>query len=301
MIRLIRSNFGIILLISAFLGLLIPNPGRIAPGIILVLLFIIIFSSFFQFDIRWETYRKDILKAIAFVFLRYVFLPVIIYYIINPFSSFLAFSFYFLALIPAGTSSPVIGQMLGGNFNLSILILVTSNFLITITIPLMAPLVSRNILSIDAWGLFRTLFFTIVLPFFIHLPFRKSRRFVVFTIQNLPVIVIICLGLIFCIIIARNKLVVLNELENAIPYLTMALFFLIFLGLSGWLIFKRFSVPEQISASVASGLNNIGLAVSLSTLYLSSQITVLFIYGEFAWVLALIVLKRIIPIIARKI
>jgi predicted Na+-dependent transporter len=240
------------------------------------------------------------LKAIAFVILRYIVLPVIIYYLINLFSPFLAFSFYFLALIPAGTSSPVIGQMLGGNFNLSVLILVTSNFLITITIPLMAPLFSQSILSIDAGGLFRTLLLTIVLPFFIHLPFRKSRRFVVFTVQYLPVVVVICLGLIFCIIIARNKPVLLNKLENAIPYLAMAFFFLIFLYMAGWLIFKRLAVPEQISAAFASGLNNIGLAVSLSTLYLSSQITVLFIYGEFAWVLALIVLKRIIPIIVRK-
>jgi len=298
--KFIRSNFGLMLLFSAFLGLLIPDPGKYAPLIILVLLFTIIFSSFFQFDLRWGTNRNNLLKAIAFVLIRYILLPVIIYYLLSPFSDFLAFSFYFLALIPAGTSSPVIGHMVGGNFNLSILILVVSNFLITITIPLMAPLLSKSFLTIDAWSLFRTLLLTIVLPFFVHLPFRKSARFFSFTKNYLPVVVVICLNLIFCIIVSRNKPILLSQLDHSLPYLMATFLFLAFLYLAGWLIFYNRSFPEIISGSVASGLNNIGLAISLSTLYLSSQITILFIYGEFAWVLSLIALKRIIPIIIRK-
>jgi predicted Na+-dependent transporter len=300
MIKLVRSNFGLILLISALIGLIIPNPGKYAPTSILILLFIIIFSSFFQFEMKWETNRKELLKSLIFVILRYVILPLIIFYILNPFSSFLAFSLYFLALIPAGTSSPVVGHMLGGNYNLSILILVISNFLITITIPLMAPMLSNSSFSIDSWSLFRTLIFTIVLPFFVHLPLRKSIRFVNFTKKYLSIVVVICLAVIFSIIIARNKTVLLNKLEIALPYLSIAFFFLSFLYLSGWLFFRSLKIPDQISGSIASGLNNIGLAVSLSTLYLSTQVTILYIYGEFAWVLALIAMKKIIPLIARK-
>ena len=92
----------------------------------------------------------------------------------------------------------------------------------------------------------------------------------------------------------------LNKLDIALPYLAIAFLFLSFLYLTGWFIFKGLRVQEKISGSVASGLNNIGLAVSLSTLYLSTQVTILYIYGEFAWVLALIAVKRIIPLIARK-
>jgi len=298
--KLIRANFGVILLISASLGLVIPDPGKYAAFAILFLLFLIIFSSFFQFDLSWKANRSELLKAAVFVSLRYILLPILIFFMLNPFSTFFAFAFFFLALFPAGTSSPVIGQMLGGNYNLTILILVLSNFLITLTIPLLTPLFSKSILSIDAWGLFRTLLFTIVLPFFVHLPFRRSAIFVNLSKNYLTSLVVVCLGIIFYIIVARNKSVLLSHLEIAIPYLLGSVIFLILLYLAGALIFYRFSRPVIISGLIASGLNNIGLAVSLSTLYLNSSVTVLFIYGEFAWVIALILVKRIVPIVFRK-
>jgi predicted Na+-dependent transporter len=287
----INKYFSYLILGGSITGLLIPDPGKYTPFIILSLLFVIIFSSYFLFNLKWSIIRAELPRSLIFVALRYVILPVIIYLGLMSFSRFYAFGFAFLALMPAGVSSPAIGQMLGGNYNLSVMNLVVSNLVVIITVPLLTPLMGEGVADIHAADFFRTLFLTIILPFFLHLPLRRSRRLSDFIVRNLRLMVISCLSLVFMFVIAHTKAFLFSNTSKILPFLGYSLLFFALLYISGWYVPGIHAKEDKTSTSVSSGLNNVGIGVSLATLYISPMITVLFIMAEFAWSIALIPVK----------
>ncbi len=291
--RLFTDHFSIVLLLSSVLGLFLPSPGNITPILMLGLLFVIVFSSFFQMNFDRQAFRENFSKALAYRILRFVLLPVAIYYMVLPFGNFYAFALFFLALMPGGTSSPALCALMGGNFNLSLFILVISNVIIVATVPLLAPVYARSVLEIDALSLFKTLVITIFLPFFVHLPIRRSAKASLWMKSNMSFIVIICLSLMLMLAISRNRDLLLDNPGIAAIYFAISLVFFLFLYLAGWLIGFIGKTGDHVAGSVSSGSNNIGLAISLSLLYLSPKITLLYIFGEFAWVFGLMGAKRI--------
>ncbi len=291
--RLFTDHFSIVLLLSSVLGLFLPSPGNITPILMLGLLFIIVFSSFFQMVFNRQAFRENFSKALIYSILRFVLLPIAIYYLLLPFGNFYAFALFFLALMPGGTSSPALCALMGGNFNLSLFILVVSNVIIVATVPLLAPVYARSVLDIDALSLFKTLVITIFLPFFVHLPLRRFVKASNWMKSNLSFIVIICLSLMLMLAISRNRDLLLGNPGMAAVYFAISLVFFLFLYLAGWLIGFIGKTGDHVAGSVSSGSNNIGLAISLSLLYFSPQITLLYIFGEFAWVFGLMGAKRI--------
>lgn len=291
--RFITANFSIILLLSSLLGMFLPSPGGITPILMLALLFVIVFSSFFQLDFNRQAFRENFTKAVVYSVIRFVVLPVAVYYMVLPFGNFYAFALFFLALMPGGTSSPALCALMGGNFNLSLFILVVSNVIIVATVPLLAPVYARSVLEINALSLFKTLVITIFLPFFVHLPLRRYPQVSGWMKSNMSLIVIICLSLMLMLAISRNRNLLLGNPGIALIYFGISIVFFLFLYAAGWLIGFIGKTGDHVAGSVSSGSNNIGLAISLSLLYLSPQITLLFIFGEFAWVFGLMGAKRI--------
>ena len=290
--RLLNGYFGVLLLVSALLGLVIPMPRLAGPLPILMLLFLMIFASFFQLELHPAGSLKSSALALLFSITRFLLLPLLVYYCILPFSKSLAFAFFFLALMPPGNSSPAIGRLLGGNFTFSIILLVLSNALVIFSVSLLSPLFARQVLVIDAAGLFRTLLLTIILPFLLHLPLRRISRFSHWMKGQVSVIVLLSLSVLLFLVVARNSNAVLHSLSRAPVLFFLALLFFLMQYAAGWSFLSGRGRELRISGSIGSGLTNIGLAVSLSTLYLSPDITLLFIYGEFAWVVALILWRR---------
>ena len=110
---------------------------------------------------------------------------------------------------------------------------------------------------------------------------------------NLPFITLVSLSLIFIFAIARNKTAILGNLPQLLEFLVVSIGFYGTLYLAGWLLFFRQSRENKITYAVSSGMNNIGLAVSLAALYLPSQICVFLIVSEFAWVGILVPVKYV--------
>jgi len=108
---------------------------------------------------------------------------------------------------------------------------------------------------------------------------------------NLPSITLVNLSLIFIFAIARNKAAILNNLPQLVEFLLISVIFYALLYAVGWFLFFKQGRKNQITYSVSSGMNNIGLAVSLAALYLPAKVCVFLIVSEFAWVGILVPLK----------
>ena len=289
--RIASRYFSVILLLSCFLGFLVPDVGKQTSVVILVFLFVVIFCSFFQLDFQKEAFVHNSKKAIFYAGLRYLFFPLAGYYLVAPFSPFYAFALFFLALMPAAVSSPAFTKMFEANMNLSLIILVVSSFLAILSIPFLTPYFLHKESGIRMFDLFRTLMLTVFLPFVLHLPLRKSDKIDKWMRVNLPSITLVSLSLIFIFAISRNKSAILGNLPQLMAFLAVSVVFYAALYAIGWFVFLKQGRANQITYSVSSGMNNIGLAVSLAALYLPAKVCVFLIVSEFAWVVILVPVK----------
>ena len=175
--------------------------------------------------------------------------------------------------------------------NLSLIILVISSFLVILTIPFFTPYYLNSGSGIRIFDLFRTLMLTVFLPFVLHLPLRRNVKIDKWMRVNLPIITLISLSLIFIFAIARNKSAILGNPQQLAEFLLFSVAFFTLLYLTGWFLFFKQEKENKITYSVSSGMNNIGLAVSLAALYLPTKVCIFLIVSEFAWVGILVPVK----------
>jgi predicted Na+-dependent transporter len=274
----------LILFAACLVGLFTPDIGHLTAYAILFLLFVIIFFSFFQLDLRRESFMMNLQTSVWFSIVRFVVLPALVFFAIKPFSGFYAFAVFFLMLMPAGVSSPALTAMYRANMNLSLLILVFSSLIGLLSIPFLAPFFFSGAGQIKIIDLLKTLLITVVLPFLLHLPLRRNKKLTGWVNANLSVITVVSLCFLFILAIARNKAAILGNPSQLLWYSIIAIILYGSLYFSGWKLLFRMDTSSRISGSASSGMNNIGLAVSLAALYLPAEYTVFFITSEFAWV-----------------
>lgn len=171
----INRHLGIILLASAFSGLLIKTTQQDISFIIIVSLAVIIFASFFRVDLNREL-AGDMKSSLVYFSVRFIVLPAVIYFLFVPVSPFYAVNFLLLLLLPAAVSSPAFTAMFGGNVAESLKLLVLTSFLSIATIPGITQLFLAKEVDIDGLQMFTTMVYTIVVPFALHLPFRRSAK-----------------------------------------------------------------------------------------------------------------------------
>jgi predicted Na+-dependent transporter len=287
----INRFFGLILLLAAVTGLFIPAIGADTATLIIISLAVIIFASFFKVGLNRSLFMDDLVPASKYFMMRFVILPVAAYYLIDIFSPFYATSFLLILLLPAAVSSPAFTAMFNGKVSLSLKILVFSSFLSILTIPVFCSLLLSKEVSIDSRHLFYTMIYTIVLPFIVHLPFRRIKGIKRIIILNSPIITALGLIIVFIAATSRNRSVILENPVKVLLYTLVSILGYLVLYLLGYYLLCRADKPRRISYSVSSGANNIGLGVTLTTLFFPGEVNVFFIIAQLSWIFMLIPMR----------
>lgn len=290
----IRRYFGTLLLFSCLIGMVVPSAGESTSLIVLLALAFIIFSSFFQINFSADALRSDFKISLWFWFLRFVLMPVIAYLTCQWISDFYAPVLLLTLLLPAAVSSPSFSVMYGGKPDLSLKILLISSFLSVMIIPFMMTLLMGATLQVDAGKMLLTLIYTIVLPFILHLPLRKIPIIKTTFIRYNALFTLAGLALIFVVVTARNKPVILGNPGLIAIFAIEALALYAVLYLAGYYLLPNQSPILRRTFSISSGANNIGLGVTLTALFFPGNMNVFFIVAQLAWVVALIPLRRIL-------
>jgi predicted Na+-dependent transporter len=287
----VNRYFGLILLAAAILGLFIPATELDISIIIIIALGGVIFSSYFRIELDKTIFQSDWRYLPVYFAIRFLVLPVIVYLIFIRFSVFYSTAFFLLLLLPAAVSSPAFAAMFGGNIGLALKILVFSSFLSILTLPLLSSIILSRTVRIDSMHMFLIMIYTIVIPFFLHLPFRRSLKIAGFMKLNIPVITAIGLMIIFVFSTAENRSVILQAPAKMLQYALISAVFYLGIYFIGYFLITKQDKSKRIAYSVCSGANNIGIGVTLTMLFFPGETNVLFIVSQLAWIFVLIPMR----------
>lgn len=287
----INRYFGLILLLAAIAGLFVPSPDEDTSTLIIVSLAVIIFTSFFKVDLNRRLIVDDLIPASGYFIMRFVVLPVAVFFLLDLISSFYAVTFLLILLLPAAVSSPAFTAMYHGQVSLSLKILIFSSFLSILTIPLCCDLLLAKEVEIDSRNLLLTMIYTIVVPFIVHLPFRGIAPVRKVMTDNSPLVTALGLIVVFIAATSRNRDVIFSNPLKVLLYTLISLISYFLLYLIGYYLLPGQDKPRRISYSVSSGANNIGLGVTITALFFTGETNVFFIVAQLSWIFMLIPMR----------
>ncbi len=291
--QFIRKYFGLLLLLSCMIGMMVPSFGDITPRLVMIALAFIIFCSFFQIEFSPRALAADFTMSLQFYLIRFVLMPVVVFLVLKFFSEFYALLMLLIFLLPAAVSSPSFTILFGGKPDLSLKILVYSSFLSVVSIPLIMGLLPGALVKVNAGQLLMTMVYTIVLPFIIHLPLRKVSRVRNTIARYNALFTLLGLGMIFIAATARNKPAILGNPALVGLYAVIAILLYFILYWIGYMLMPTKPRQVRVTMSISSGANNIGLGVTITALFFPGNMNVFFIVAQLAWVVALIPLRKI--------
>jgi predicted Na+-dependent transporter len=291
--QFIRKYFGLLLLLSCMIGMIVPSFGDITPRLVMIALAFIIFCSFFQIEFSPGALAADFTMSLQFYLIRFVLMPVVVFLVLKSFSEFYAVLMLLIFLLPAAVSSPSFTILFGGKPDLSLKILVYSSFLSVVSIPLIMGLLPGALVKVNAGQLLMTMVYTIVLPFIIHLPLRRVSRVRNTIARFNALFTLLGLGMIFIAATSRNKPAILGNPALVGLYAVIAILLYFILYWIGYMLMPTKPRQVRVTTSISSGANNIGLGVTITALFFPGNMNVFFIVAQLAWVVALIPLRKI--------
>lgn len=288
-----KKNFNLVLFLATVLGFILPQPGKFSGPLILAVLCFIIFASSFKVDFSPHFFRSQTKTIVGFYIVRFLLLPLILFYILQPFSPFYASALFLLCVLPCGVTSPAFSNVFHGNVTLALALLILSSSLTPLVLPYLGGLLMAEELKVDQFRLFTTLFITVIFPYLVHLPVRKHQGISRWMRNHDSFISIFGIAAIFTLAIAEYRPVLLNETQQIFPYLLVNFLAFLFLYVFGYMIWLRAHKAEKVALLFSSGANNVALGVVISFLYFPTQTGVFFVVSEIVWVLVLIPVRKL--------
>lgn len=279
----IETHFGIVLLISCVVGLIVPALKDVPDVSASVALAMLTYASCFKLrdggfaEIRWR-------NILFFYVARYVILPIILFIIAHHFFSVYAAGIFLLAMLPTAVSSPAFAHMFGGRvppaFAIVILSTVLAPFLITLQCSLF--LADANITPTPL-PLFRTLAFCVFTPMVFYFATRGYKKLGAVMYSNVKLISIVLVAFVIALVIAKQRDIILsNPTALVLPTLLTIVCYAIFLG-SGWWFARGQPRDVRISFATCSGFNNVALGVSIALLHFPQHVILFIAVSELAW------------------
>jgi predicted Na+-dependent transporter len=289
----IQRNFGVLLLLSCLAGMFIPQPGSFTPIIVQFALAFILFCSFFQINFSASSFVADFRISAVFWLLRFVVIPVAVFFIFTWISDFYALILLLSLVLPSAVSSPSFTTIFGGKPDLSMKILVFSSFLAVITVPFLISILAGSPAKINQGKMLMTLVYTIIVPFIVHLPLRKLTKIRGVITRYNALFTLAGLSTIFIIVTARNKPEILDNIFRVGLYSLISLVIYSFMYILGYYLLPNQPNANRRTFAISSGANNIGLGVTITALFFPGDINIFFIISQLMWVVMLVPLRRI--------
>jgi len=278
----IESHFGIVLILACFGGLVIPGLDRLPNVWVVIALSTMMFVSCYKLRdggldaIRW----RDVL---LFYVLRFVVLPVLLWWLAGIFAPSYATSVFLLSVLPAGVASPAFVNIYGGTVAISFAVVVLSQLLTPFLIPLQFSWMSGVAVTPSLTALFFTMVWGIFVPMAAYALLKKHRRMGDYFYRQNKFFSILLVAFIIALALAKQRDVIFTSGWELL--ITLAIAFLCFACyiVFGWLCVLHRPRIERITYSVCSGFNNAALGLSLALLHFTPDVILFMAISEVAW------------------
>ena len=272
--KLISNYMGVLVLLSAVLGLLTPSTfSGINPSIINPLLGLVMFGM--GMALRIEDFRivfsrpRDIaIGCLA----QFTVMPLLAWTLSRLFAldEALTVGVVLVGCCPGGTASNVITYLAKGDLALSVGMTATSTVLAPFVTPLLVWLLVGQTVDVEVLGMLLSIFWVVILPIVAGLLVKWLwPRFTERATAYLPAVSTLAICTIVLIIIAANASKLLGS--GLIIILVVVLHNLCGLSL-GYLIGRLLRLPaaKRRAISIEVGMQNSGLASSLAKLHFAA-------------------------------
>ncbi len=292
-IQWIEAHFWAFLIFAMVFSLLLPLPMEqmlplLKPELMLTLLLIFLKIDVLELLEKVRDYR--LMLYISGVFL--IVTPLVLFGFGLLFSEELAIAILLLTAMPAGTSAPVLVDVLKGNAALAMSITLLTSILAPFTLPLLFHFLIDSEIAINQWSLFwdaaSMIFIPMILSIVIKPLFPKliKRAMPSFTAIN-----IIILFLIVVTSFGSQRTLILAEPLTYLGDTLVIVFVFILLHLIGYFMSYKMDKKDKIALIVESAYMNNGLAIVLAANFFSPYILILMVLAEIPWSLLLIPLR----------
>lgn len=294
----LQRQFGVALLASFGLGLLLPAVGDLHPWVIPALLSCILFlacARITQTDLAALALRD----VAGFYVARFLAVPAALYLFGLWFWPDAAAALMLLGLVPAGVTTAAIAGILGGNPAIALSVTAVSTLLAPLMIPLAFLLVGEA--SVDPTAMGGTLLVILVVPAVLYLGIaRRSDRLVAGLREVGP---LLSVGLICTIALLVSNGQQARILADPSALLGSGLFGALVYALLyalGALWGHASAGREQIGWTLSGGNNNIVLGLTLALLYLAPEDVVRFVAWDLAWICGLSAIQPVLGMLGRS-
>ena len=235
---LIEKNLNAVLLISVIIGLTLPGVESIPSIVVSVLLAIMVFFLCAKITVA-EIQGIAVTEVIVFYVLRFICLPILLFYLANAVVPRYATGVLLVALVPVGITTPTLVATFKGNVTLAFVLTIASSLLAPFVIPLIFMFIGTSS-ELKISGLFATLFSIVFIPmltyFFLLYVRKKSKKFIE---SNSSFISVTLMGAVVAIVVSKQKDVFLTDFGSLFLVLTLlSIAFLVFY-LFGWFYPKK--------------------------------------------------------------
>jgi len=129
----------ILLILTITIGVLFPFTHSYS-FLIKYLLMTMLFFSFLKMEIKREHFEKSHFTILVLN----IFLPIIIFFMIRPFSLELSQIIFITAIAPTAIASPIIVNLLKGKIEFTVISILTTNFSVAFLLPFLLPAILNH-------------------------------------------------------------------------------------------------------------------------------------------------------------
>lgn len=297
LLKKLLESYLVVLLFALSVGLMFPKIGLSVAPYATLFLQIIFFLSSLKLDVhlvREEVKNiRDVILANVYMLILF---PIVTFVIVRAIAPQFAMPLLLLAAMPAGMTSMLLTELVGGDVSFSLLLTMTTSLLAPITIPLMMQLLAGATVAVSFWAMFSSLATVIVIPFLVaqiirHLAHEKIRAtFVTFKPISLALLGLLILG-----IVGRESDQIIHHFSSFLPaFFALVLFFLALHG-AGYLLFPRLAHAKRLAATVCLTYMNFTLAIYLAGKFFPDPAIVIpVILSVFPWSIGMVMFQGVV-------
>lgn len=292
MINKLESFFWIILLAGVFGGLFTPSLFIPFQGLIIYIVMAILLLLFLKADlleILADIKQPGLLLYVSFINL--IVTPLVIYYLFNKVAGENIFGYVLLGCLPSGVSSAAFTDIMKGRTSLTLTLIVITNLLSIITIPLMFFILFNKVLDLNSlqmcWSLFKIFF----IPFFIAKGIKYLiKTDVVAKVQNYSnIIIVFLLASMIGISISFQSDTVLNSFVTEHKTLGYILMIILISQLIAYFSVSWKTKETKLAISNSNMIMNTILGIVLSIAFFPDSVVYIMVLSMVPWTLMIII------------
>lgn len=289
----IEGNLAIVLIAGYVIGLFAPAVDRAPPwALLLVVAGLIYFACAKATMDEIKSIRAH--NALGFYVARYLVFPFFVYWTVLLVLPQYKEAALLMAFAPAAASSGTWSGILGGSTVLALGYTAISSLFAPFVVPSAFVVVGANEIDIDKIGMLATLAAVIFLPMLIYFVLSRPFPFIVKAARsNMNVASVILLGFMALFSVAKQRDFILSDPMSVISAIPLMAVIMLSFFVFGW-FFPAQTRRERISHLITSGLNNVGLSIGISTVFMPSNVTIALLAGQLLWVISLVIAQKVL-------